>query len=261
MRNWLKRNKIFFETVTAVLLSIMAIVISILQLSTAKKQTALMKKQNEIANMQALLTKNQLDQQEKQTKLMQTQTNIADMQTVLTKDQIHQQRKEAAIATAREWAALRDLLRPIYEKYTTHEGAFHEIPGINNFSKEDRIRWLAEMESLISALGANPVLIAGRHNYERYLSMLGDLSIAKSWITGQDDPRLFAQITQRIGYHVSAMYWDLGMQRSSYSPKDKRFRPYTQEESIFEKGFPWENEIRRKDIAQPSVPPDRLRSR
>jgi hypothetical protein len=52
--NWLNTNKIWFETVTASLLSLMAVILSVAQSCTASKQTKLMSLQTQIAEAQAL---------------------------------------------------------------------------------------------------------------------------------------------------------------------------------------------------------------
>jgi len=52
MRTWLRRNKIFFETIAAVLLSAMAIIVSYVQVGIAKKQMQLAEIQTKIAQKQ-----------------------------------------------------------------------------------------------------------------------------------------------------------------------------------------------------------------
>lgn len=54
MRDWLNANKIYFETVTASLLSLMAIVVSIEQNLTTSQQTELLALQTRIVEAQAL---------------------------------------------------------------------------------------------------------------------------------------------------------------------------------------------------------------
>lgn len=54
MRDWLERNKVFFETLAAVLLSLMAVVIATVQTVVAVKQTHLSELQTRIAEVQAL---------------------------------------------------------------------------------------------------------------------------------------------------------------------------------------------------------------
>jgi hypothetical protein len=51
---WLGKNKIFFETVAATLLSLMAIIISVAQIILGVKQTTLTQVQTEVARQQAL---------------------------------------------------------------------------------------------------------------------------------------------------------------------------------------------------------------
>jgi len=190
------------------------------------------------------------------------QLNTANIQADVAQRQLSQQRRDAAITKARDWAALRELLRPIIERYPALGGL--EIPALKNLSRQDKIKWLSEMEALVSSLGGNPILVASRHNYERYLAMLGDLGLAKRELLSADDPEvnsIFYQVTVRLGGHAEFMWWDLGMERGSRSPNDNIYKPTTPEESIFEKGFPWESEIRRKDAAQPSASTDADRPR
>jgi len=52
MKVWLQHNKIFFETITAALLSIMAIIISFVQIGIAEKQIKLTEIQTKIAQKQ-----------------------------------------------------------------------------------------------------------------------------------------------------------------------------------------------------------------
>jgi hypothetical protein len=52
-RGWLRFNKIFFETIAAALLSMMAVLVSVAQLRTAAKQTDLSEIQTRIAQAQA----------------------------------------------------------------------------------------------------------------------------------------------------------------------------------------------------------------
>jgi len=54
MRRYLDRNKVFFETVAASLLSLMAIIVSVVQIGLAIKQNKLTQMQTEIARTQAL---------------------------------------------------------------------------------------------------------------------------------------------------------------------------------------------------------------
>lgn len=54
LRDFLQRNKIFFETITATLLSIMAIIISTAQILISSKQNVLIETQTEIARQQAI---------------------------------------------------------------------------------------------------------------------------------------------------------------------------------------------------------------
>jgi len=176
---------------------------------------------------------------------------ISYQQYQSAQEQSKQQRKESAIAKARDWAALRELLRPILNRYPP-DGV--EVPALKNISKEEKLKWLSEMESLVIPLGANSILIGSRHNYERYLAILGDLDLAKNAVLRTNDQNnMFYQVTVRVGLHVMAMWWDFGMLRGGRDPGDKLYEPTTPEESIFAKGIPWETDLRR-DVGQSKVP-------
>jgi hypothetical protein len=54
IRNWLMANKVLFETVAAVLLSVMAIIVSVAQYKTTSEQTNLLSLQTRISEAQAL---------------------------------------------------------------------------------------------------------------------------------------------------------------------------------------------------------------
>jgi hypothetical protein len=167
---------------------------------------------------------------------------ISFMQYQSAQEQSKQQRREGAIAKARDWAALRELLRPILNKYPSDD--VHD-PALKNISKEEKLKWLSEMESLVIPLGANSILIGSRHNYERYLAMLGDLDSARNVVLHTNDQNnIFYQVTVRVGLHAIAMWVDLQMMRGGRDPEDKLYQPTTPEESIFARGFPWETDLR-----------------
>lgn len=54
VRAWLKRNKVFFETITALALSVMAIIVAVGQYYTTSRQTSFMALQTQIAEAHAL---------------------------------------------------------------------------------------------------------------------------------------------------------------------------------------------------------------
>jgi len=282
LRDFLSQNKIFFETIAASLISAMAVSVSVLQYNIADKQTKLMEVQTQIANKQKDISYKQYDQSERQILLMKVQTDIANLQTDLAKDQVSQQHKqtllvkvqndiaklqlslandqsnkqhrETAVANAKEWASLRELLRPIRERFPLLLNTTGNRELFENLSREEKIRWLAEMDSLVAKLGTNTILVDSHHNYERYLAVLNDIAMTKLGISvrvdGPEADRMFSSCARRVGMHISAMWWDLGMMRNSYPPEDKRYLPATAAESIFENGFPWRNEIWGKEPSQ-----------
>jgi hypothetical protein len=83
IRSWLKKNKIFFETITASLLSVAAIVVSILQFHSSSKQTELMDLQIRTARQEfqnsSAFEANQFLMNKKQNALMLEQTKISNL--------------------------------------------------------------------------------------------------------------------------------------------------------------------------------------
>lgn len=73
-RSWLEEHKIFFETIAATLISIMAVIVSYQQIKTSEKQNLILEQQTDI--------------NKKQFNLMSTQTVFARHQLNLTQKQI-----------------------------------------------------------------------------------------------------------------------------------------------------------------------------
>jgi hypothetical protein len=216
LREFLTRNKIFFETVAAFLLSAMAILLSYLQWHVTNNQTDLIK----------------------------IQTNLSKSQTQVVEQELIQNRRERAISKAKAWTDLNKSLKLIRYKFTPNMVG-RELPGLKNYTYRERLKWLTNLESLIYPLGSNTVLIESKHNYERFLSILTELDMEIRLIREGDPlPDLFYKVAERIYLHVMNMWIDLGMFRNSYAPNDSIFNPTNPKESIFETGFPWEIDIR-----------------
>jgi hypothetical protein len=65
MKKWLQNNKIFFETIAATLLSLMAIIISVVQINIAIKQ-------NKLTEIQTELVQHQFAREERQARIEKT---------------------------------------------------------------------------------------------------------------------------------------------------------------------------------------------
>ena len=219
LREYLTKNKIFFETIAAFLLSVMAVSLSYLQWKVTNKQTD----------------------------LIEIQTNLSHSQTKVVEQELRQQRRENAIEKAKVWSDLNKTLKLIRYKFPPNK-VRGELPGLKNLIYSDRLKWLIDLESLIYPLGTNTVVIESKHNYERYLAILMDLDFEIRLVReGDPFPDLFYKIAERIYIHVMAMCFDLGMFRNTRSPEDSIYIPSNPAESIFETGFPWEKDIRSND--------------
>jgi hypothetical protein len=212
-RSFIERNKLYFETFGAIILAAAAIFVSILQYNTTAKQTELIKIQSQLAQYQVM-----------------------------------QQHRDAAILKAKDWATLRILLLPMVNKYDDKD--LSQLKGINNFTREEKIRWYHEMDSLLTPIGTNQIIIASKHNYLRYLSMLSDINLGLHLMDADNNPEIhkfFYMISKRIGKHLLHLWIDLGMIQNSRNPDDSIYNPTPQDESFFTKGFPWESIIHSKD--------------
>lgn len=119
IRKWLKKNKIFFETIAATLLSIMALIVSC--------------SQNKIA--------------EKQTKLAEIQTEIA-------KDQLAQQKKLARIQQTAHWGELRNAIWKIFDQYPPSG-----TKTITSLPQEQQLEFFKRIRIILDSQIKNPVLI------------------------------------------------------------------------------------------------------
>lgn len=119
LREWLKFNKIFFETIAALLLSLMAIIISIYQINIGKDQTKLLEVQTELSNRQM---------------------------------EIIEQNKKVE-HTAR-WGELRNAMWAIMDLYPSNG-----VNVLKELSREQKLKWNRTMRKLLDSQIDNPVLI------------------------------------------------------------------------------------------------------
>ncbi len=119
IRDWLAKNKIFFETITAVLLSFMAILVSLIQTCSGSKQTELVKIQTDLARMQW-----------------------------------EAEQRRLSIQHTADWQRLRDGIWAIYDHYPK---IGTEV--LDKMDYNSRSLWFKELRSLLDAQTDNPVLI------------------------------------------------------------------------------------------------------
>jgi cell division protein FtsL len=122
VRKWLSGNKIFFETIAASLLSLMAIIISVVQINIARQQT-----------------------------------QLTELQTQIAQAQWQRDLQRAAIEKSAHWQRLRDGIWEIFDldpKQGTHL--------LENLPAEQKVAWFRKIRSLLDAQTDNPVLIENR---------------------------------------------------------------------------------------------------
>ena len=122
IRDWLNRNKIFFETIAAFLLSLMAVIISFYQINIGDDQT----------------------------KLLQAQTEY-------NKRQIEIIEKNEKIEKTARWGELRNTMWEIMDLYPTNG-----VNGLRKLSNEQKVSWNRKIRILLDSQIDNPVLIENK---------------------------------------------------------------------------------------------------
>ena len=122
LRKWLERNKVFFETAAATLLSAMALVISISQICISIKQNDMIRIQTQIA--------------EKELRIVQRQDNV-----------------QQAVG----WIEIRNTVLNIIDQYPgTGPKAFKSL------SAAQKVEWFEKIRRLLDSQIKNPTLIQNK---------------------------------------------------------------------------------------------------
>ena len=127
-RQWLKQNKIFFETITASFLTFMAIIISVVQINISCQQK-----------------------------------KLSTIQTEIAREQVGREKKLTAIQQSADWTDLRDTMWAIMAQFPARGSQ-----ELNNLSVDQKLAWLQKIESLLSSHSKNPVLIGNRNCLGRW---------------------------------------------------------------------------------------------
>lgn len=122
IRTWLSRNKVFFETIAASLLSLMAIIISAVQINISRQQT-----------------------------------QLAELQTRIAQEQWQREIQRAAIEKSAHWQRLRDGIWKIFD-LSPKQG----IHLLETLPPEQKAAWFRKIRSLLDAQTDNPVLIENK---------------------------------------------------------------------------------------------------
>ena len=155
IRNWLTKNKIFFETIAAALLSLMAIIISIVQITIAYKQT-------ELTEEQAQMTKHKFDHEERladmQIRIANKQTQLAEIQTQIARKQLRSEEKHADIEKSANWGELRNAIWKFFEQFPPSG-----IETLKSFPQENQLLFFKNIRTILDSQIKNPVLIENRN--------------------------------------------------------------------------------------------------
>jgi len=139
MKQWLESNKVYFETLAAVLLSIMAILLSIYQGCLTSKQTQLLEKQIQIA--------------EKEFEFLKI--------------------KEKTLKTA-QWGKLRNTVWSIFDMYPQQGKAYFKFSNNRDYSF-----WVSKMWDLLNSEIDNPVLISDSESLRLWRRSISRLHLYK----------------------------------------------------------------------------------
>ena len=132
---WLKTNKIWFETLAAVLLSLAAILVSVLQLHASTRQNAIADKQSDLLAIQIEIAKADNTRQE----------------------------REDALSKQVAWYDLRDLCRQILKEFQSLPLGPGTTPDDYNIlsermSGDEMIAWLDRVVIMWAKLGRNRII-------------------------------------------------------------------------------------------------------
>jgi hypothetical protein len=119
MRTWLERNKIFFETIAAVLLSVMSILISCFGHKLAMKQT-----------------------------------QLAEIQTRIAEKQFESQLRREKVEKTAYWGDLRNAIWKIFDLYPPSG-----TETIRSFPQEQQLSFFKKIREILDSQIGNPVLI------------------------------------------------------------------------------------------------------
>lgn len=184
-KNWkqkfkisLEANKIYFDTIAATLLSLMAIIISCFQINTTLKQNSIMHKQTELMDTQTKIAKKQLiltdlqlklnEQQYKNeinTNILQVeqsklQNNFTKIQTRLAVIQDKSRRLEIVSKRRADFIALKDLFFDIFIV-----NKLMDDKANNKFSSNEIREYYQNILNTLNKIGKNPILLEDTDSY------------------------------------------------------------------------------------------------
>jgi len=143
-----RRRLTIIETITATLLSIMAIVISYYQYKVASDQTKLIAEQTKLMKLQTDNAIIQTEINNKQKALMEKQTKVA-AQELKNAESIERMRKIG------EWQELKKAIEDVFFNIYPHSG----FEGLRKLPKEERHKWLLSLQEKLESQSKNPIIL------------------------------------------------------------------------------------------------------
>jgi len=122
IRNWLQNNKIFFETITAALLSLMAIIVAVVHIGIANKQT-----------------------------------KLSEIQTQIAQRQFEREESLAKVAKTAKWGELRNAMWEIFDLFS-----LSGTNTLKSLSQENQLLFFKKIREILDSQIDNSVLIENR---------------------------------------------------------------------------------------------------
>ena len=178
LRDWLIRNKIFFETIAAFLLSFMAVVISIYQVKIGDEQTKLLKAQTEYNKRQIEIT----------------------------------EKNEKVEKTAR-WGELRNTMWAIMDLYP-----INGVSGLRPLSREQKVGWNRKIRMLLDSQIGNPVLIENKMCLGYWRNAISRTKSLEALINSNIDEEFIINDMGGILNDISYVWTELVLDSDEVSP-------------------------------------------
>jgi hypothetical protein len=178
LRDWLNRNKIFFETIAAFLLSLMAILISFYQVKIGSDQTELLQ--------------------------AQTQYNKRQIEIIESKEKVEK--------TGR-WGELRNTMWAIMDLYPTNG-----VNSLKHLSKEQKINWNRKMRLLLDSQIDNPVLIENKNCLGFWRNAISRTKSLEALINSSIDDEIIINLMGGILNDIAFVWKELVLDSDEVSP-------------------------------------------
>lgn len=193
-RSWLEEHKIFFETIAATLISIMAVIVSYQQIKTAEKQNLILEQQTDInkkqftlMSTQTVFARHQLDLTQKQIfmnnlqfenekkyqmaqfKLSNRQNDLIDIQTDLAVKQFKHQEDIDVIKRRQDHIELNNAIHDYIWNKRVH-------PPFNEMSDAAKQQYFESILKLLESQRYNPLIVGNPECFKKWLHAIDTIS-------------------------------------------------------------------------------------